>query len=66
MEAMSMKEEAKQLVENLPENSTWEDLMHGIYVRQVIEAGLADRRAGRTTDVTDVRAKFGLPSWRST
>ena len=30
-------------------------------VRQAIEAGMADSRAGRTTDVKDVRARFGLP-----
>jgi predicted transcriptional regulator len=48
------------LVEKLPENSTWDDLMHEIYVRQAIEAGLADSQAGRTADVEEVRAEFGL------
>ena len=61
MEAASVKQEARQLVESLPENSTWDDLMHEIYVRQAIEAGMADSLAGRTTDVKDVRARFGLP-----
>ena len=42
------KDEAHQLVDNLPENSTRNDLMHEIYVRQIIEEGLADSRAGRT------------------
>jgi len=32
-----------------------------IYVRQAIERGLADSKAGRTTDVKEVRAKYGLP-----
>lgn len=57
----SVKEEAKRLVESLSEDSTWDDLMHEIYVRQAIEAGLADSEAGRTTDVAQVRASFGLP-----
>ncbi len=60
MEATSVKQEAQQLVESLPENSTWDDLMHEIYVRQAIEAGMADGLAGRTTDVKDVRVRFGL------
>jgi hypothetical protein len=34
--------------------------MHAIYVRQSIEAGLADSEAGKVTDVTEVRAKFSL------
>lgn len=61
MESASIKEEARRLVEQLPENFTWDDLMHEIYVRQAIEAGLADSRAGRTTDLEQVRSRFGLP-----
>jgi DNA-binding transcriptional regulator YiaG len=60
MEASSIKEQARELVEKLPENSTWDDLMHEIYVRQAIEAALADSREGRTSDVEQVRRKFGL------
>ena len=62
MSAPSIKEEARRLVEKLPDNSTWDDLMHEIYVRQAIEAGLADSHAGRTTDVKQVRGSFGLPT----
>lgn len=62
MSTVNVKEEAKRLIEKLPENVTWDDLMHEIYVRQSIEAGLADSKAGRVTDVTEVRAKFGLES----
>ena len=56
-----VKEEAHRLVDKLPDDSTWDDLIDEIYVRQVIEQGLADSRAGRTLDVGEVRAKFGLP-----
>ena len=62
MSTENVKEEAKRLLEKLPENVTWDDLMHEIYVRQSIEAGLADSKAGRVTNVTEVRAKFGLDS----
>jgi predicted transcriptional regulator len=60
MEMISIKEEARRLVDQLPENSLWVDLMHEIYVRQSIEKGLADSEAGRTTSVEEVREKFGL------
>ncbi|NJL10033.1 MAG: hypothetical protein HC908_07245 [Calothrix sp. SM1_7_51] len=61
MESLNIKEEARKLVDKLPENCTWDDLMHEIYVRQVVEAGLADSKAGRVISVEEVRAKLGLP-----
>jgi len=57
----TIKDDARRLVEKLPEDSTWDDLMHEIYVRQAIEAGLADSKANRTTDVEQLRSRFGLP-----
>lgn len=57
----TVKEEARRLVEDLPEGATWDDLMYRIYVRQAIEDGLRDSDAGRTVDVAEVRARFGLP-----
>ena len=55
------KDEAHELVERMPDSATWDDLIDEIYVRQIIERGLADSRAGRTADVQDVRHKYGLP-----
>ena len=60
MSVQNVKEEARRLVENLPEDVTWDDLMYQIYVRQTIEAGLADSEAGRVIEVEDVRKRFGL------
>ena len=62
MSTENVKEEAKRLIKKLPENVTWDDLMHEIYVRQSIEAGLADSEAGRVVDVTEIRTRFGLES----
>jgi predicted transcriptional regulator len=61
MSAQNVKEEARRLVENLPEDVTWDDLMYQIYVRQTIQAGLADSEAGRVTEVEKVREEFELP-----
>jgi hypothetical protein len=60
MEAVNIKEEARRLVERLPDDASWDDLMREIYVRQTIESGLEDSRAGKLTSVEDVRSKFGL------
>ena len=54
------KEDAHELVDRMPENATWDDLINEIYVRQVIEQGLADSKAGRATDVGEVRKRYGL------
>ena len=62
MNTENVKNEAFRLVERMPEDVTWDELMHEIYVRQSIEAGLADSKAGKTVDVKTVREKFGLPS----
>lgn len=60
MQTNGIKKEAYHLLEKLPDNATWDDLMYEIYVRQAIEAGIEDSSAGRTVDVKEVRAKFGL------
>jgi hypothetical protein len=60
MATTNIKEEARKLIERMPDGSTWDDLMREIYVRQAIESGLADSQAGRTTSVERVRREFGL------
>jgi len=55
------KDQAHMLIDKMPEKSTWDDLIDEIYVRQVIEEGLADSKAGRTKDIREIRGKYGLP-----
>ena len=55
------KKQAHTLIDKMPENATWDDLIHEIYVREVIERGLDDSKAGRTKNVNDVRAEYDLP-----
>jgi hypothetical protein len=52
--------QAHQLVDNLPDGATWEDVMYRIYVRQALEAGIKDSDTGRTIDVEEVRNRFDL------
>ena len=62
MQAENIKEKAHQLLDNLPDSATWEDLMYRIYVRKAIEAGMKDSDQGRAVEVREVRRKFGLSS----
>ena len=61
MPTVVQKEEAHKLVDRLPDNATWDDLIHQIYVREAIERGVSDSQAGRTKSVQEVRSKYGLP-----
>ena len=60
MHAKNIKEAAYRLVEQLPDDATWDDLMRKAYEQQAIESGLADSEAGRVTDVEEVRRRYGL------
>lgn len=60
MQTANVKEQALRLLNNLPDSTTWEDLMYRIYVRQAIEAGLQDGDVGKTREVQEVRKRSGL------
>lgn len=60
MRVANVREEAQRLVEQLPEDATWDDLLYQIYVRQSVEAGLEDCRAGRLVSVEEVKKRLGL------
>jgi predicted transcriptional regulator len=59
MTQTTIKEEARRLVERLPEDATWEDLQYENYFRQAVEAGLKDSREGRTVPLEEARRLFG-------
>jgi hypothetical protein len=56
----SVKTQAIKLVRSLPASSSWDDIMYRIYVRQKIEAGLADIDSGRVHSHAAIRREFGL------
>lgn len=56
-----IKSAARQLVDSLPDDVTWDDVMYRVYVRQAIDAGCQDAAEERLADVTEVRRQFGLP-----
>ena len=60
MFAVFVREEAHRLVDQLPDEATWDDLLYYIYVHQTIEAGREDCRAGRLIPVAEVRRRLGL------
>ena len=59
MPVTNLRDEAHRRVDQLPADANWDDLLYQIYVRQSIEAGLKDCRAGRLIPVAEVRQRIG-------
>ena len=60
MSSVIKKDEVRRILDELPDDATWEDLIHKLYVIECIEQGLEDCRQGRTTTHEDVKKEFGL------
>jgi len=56
-----IKEEARRLVDELPEDATWTDLARLVLERQRVEDGIADLEAGITWTSDQVRDKLRIP-----
>jgi predicted transcriptional regulator len=54
----SVKQEARQIVDNLPEEASWDDLMYQIYVQTKIKAGLRDVEEGRVVSHEEAKKRI--------
>ena len=61
MSTASLKQTAHQIIDELPEDANWKDLIYELSVLQDIEEGLSASEAGHTIDNATVRKQFGLP-----
>lgn len=52
------KDAAQAVVSSLPDDASWDDVQYHLYVRQQIEAGLADAEAGRLIDTDEMRKRL--------
>jgi len=52
------KEEARRLVDDLPDQATWDDLMDQFYVTKKIEAGLKAAEQGDVVSHEEVKQRF--------
>jgi predicted transcriptional regulator len=50
----SVKVAAQEVLNGMPEDMTWEDLMYQLYVREKIEIGLQQMEAGEVFDDEEV------------
>ncbi len=52
------KEEARKLINKLPDQATWDDIMYEFYVRKKIEAALKAAEEGRIVPHEEVKKRF--------
>jgi hypothetical protein len=52
------KEEAKSLLDKLPEHVTWEDIMYEFYVKKKIETSLSAAKNGKVVSHDEVKKRF--------
>lgn len=56
----TVKSKARELIERLPDDATWDDVAYEIAVRRSIERGLANLDAGRTYTSEALLESLGL------
>ena len=52
------KQEVQELLQELPDDATLEDIQYHIYVKQKVALGLDDVRAGRVVSQAEVEKRF--------
>ncbi len=52
------KDEVRKLLDQLPEEASFEEIQYHIYVRQKIEAGLRDAEEGRVLSQEEVERRM--------
>ena len=60
MNATTVKQKAHELIDELPDDATWDELAYRMAVRASIERGLADAEAGRVMPVDEVLKEFEI------
>lgn len=53
-----LKEEARKLIDKLPDTATWDDIMYEFYVKSKIDAGVRAVQDGDVLSHEEVQAKF--------
>ena len=53
-----VREEAKNLIDNLPDEASWDDVMYEMYVRNKIDKGITAADDGRLVSHEEVKKRF--------
>lgn len=53
-----VKEEAIKLIDNLPDNVTWDDIMYELYVKKKLAVGLKAAEEGHVVSHEDAKKRL--------
>ena len=54
----TVKDEIRRMIENLPDDATWEDVQYSIYVRERIERGRGEAATGKILEEDEVERRM--------
>lgn len=52
------KQTARELIDQLPESASWDDVMHALYVRQKLDRSQQAANEGKVTSHEDARKRI--------
>jgi hypothetical protein len=55
-----IKQTAHELIDRLPNDTTWEKLLYTLQIRHDIEVGIADSEADRVVSSAELRQQLGI------
>lgn len=58
MSTVNVRDAVHELADQLSDDATWDDVAYSISVRQAIEKGMADVKAGRTISHEDLKKEW--------
>jgi hypothetical protein len=53
-----LNDEAKKIIEDLPENATWDDLLYQFYIKNRVETGIKKIENGETMSHVEARKRL--------
>ena len=54
----TVKETARQVIDHLPDQASWDDLMYELYVKQKIEAGIRAADEGHVVSHNEAKQRL--------
>ncbi|HOW52299.1 MAG TPA: hypothetical protein PLV42_09690 [bacterium] len=60
MEPTAAVDKARKVIDSLPKNASWDDLMYELYVRGKIENGLKAAEEGRTISHAELKKRLSV------
>ena len=57
-QSSGVKDAVNAIIQSLPDDVSWDEVQYRLYVRQQIDAGLADSHAGRLIDTEEMRRRL--------